>query len=649
MTALSPRVAARQDELFRQLTNVNHRYVDGFFAAGMVLQWVAGIATAFWVSPTTWIGAESQTHLHVWLSVILGGLITAFPVWLAIYHPGKPITRHVIAAAQGFWGALLIHLSGGRIETHFHVFVSLAFIAFYRDWKVIVTITAVVGIDHAVRGIFYPLSVYGVALESPYRWLEHTFWVLLEDSVLIAAVRQNTQQLASQCRDRAELEATRDEIERTVEERTRELKAITQEAELLSLIARYTDNAVTIADADGRVEWVNEGFTALCGYTAEEAYGRKPGEFLQGPATDRSIVDLMRQRLAKQQGFEVEILNYHKNGTPYWCQLEVRPVIDGTGKLYKFIALTRDITSRYEAEAEMKRLNRRLMDASRKAGMADVASGILHNVGNVLNSVNISAIQIQQHLEQSGHGKLLKAANTLEQQENLGEFLTTDPRGKHFTAFLHSYAVAAETQNAQSLQEANQLLRYIDHVNQVIRMQQEHARSGGAIEEFVIREVMEDAITMSGVTNGRHGVTLTRHFDDADDVISTDRHQVVLILINLIRNAFQALRQSYSAVKEIRLVIRRESDGFVELAVEDNGTGFSEETRNSLFKCQFTTKDDGHGFGLHSSANIAKDLGGMLTAHSDGPGCGACFSLRLPLQDVVPAEATPELTAAVAE
>jgi hypothetical protein len=171
----------RAAELFRQ-----HQFdicvrTDKLFAGLMLLQWIAAIAAACWISPRTWAGATSEVHPHVWAAVFLGGAVTALPVFLAMSNPGATITRFSIACGQMLMSALLIHLTGGRIETHFHVFGSLAFLAFYRDWRVFLPATAVVAADHLLRGVFWPRSVFGIATAETWRWLEHAGWVLLTD------------------------------------------------------------------------------------------------------------------------------------------------------------------------------------------------------------------------------------------------------------------------------------------------------------------------------------------------------------------------------------------------------------------------------------------------------------------------------------
>jgi len=193
--AASDPVHDRAAILFREHQTAIYRRTDRMFAGLMVIQWLAGIAAALWISPRTWIGAESQTHVHVWTAIFLGGAISSFPIYLAIRHAGSTLTRYVIAVAQMLTSSLLIHLTGGRIETHFHVFGSLAFLSCYRDWKLLIPATLIVAIDHAFRGLLYPQSVYGVLNASSWRWVEHSAWVLFEDAFLIVAIHQSVREM----------------------------------------------------------------------------------------------------------------------------------------------------------------------------------------------------------------------------------------------------------------------------------------------------------------------------------------------------------------------------------------------------------------------------------------------------------------------
>jgi diguanylate cyclase (GGDEF)-like protein len=214
----------RATDLFNEHRKSIYRHTDRMFAVLMTVQWLAGIAAALWISPKTWAGPYSQTHVHVWAAVFLGGAVSLFPVTLALLRPGEPSTRFVIATAQMLMSSLLIHLTGGRIETHFHVFGSLAFLAFYRDWRVLVPATVVVAADHFLRGVFWPESVYGVLTVSNWRWLEHAGWVLFEDTFLFIAIRRSVGEMRDIAARTAEGERLNEGLEHRVVERTAELE-----------------------------------------------------------------------------------------------------------------------------------------------------------------------------------------------------------------------------------------------------------------------------------------------------------------------------------------------------------------------------------------------------------------------------------------
>src|SRR6266851_6924435 len=185
--AISQSTLEQASKLFAAHQQTIYKSTDRMFAVLMSIQWIAGVIAALWIAPRTWIGTTSQTHLHVWAAIFLGGAISFFPIVLAITKPGANSTRYVIATAQMLMSALLIYLTGGRIETHFHVFGSLAFLAFYRDWRVLVPATIVVAADHFLRGLIWPQSIYGELTVSGWRWIEQAGWIAFEDVVLVLA------------------------------------------------------------------------------------------------------------------------------------------------------------------------------------------------------------------------------------------------------------------------------------------------------------------------------------------------------------------------------------------------------------------------------------------------------------------------------
>ncbi len=230
----STRYTDRVQTLFHEQQHAVYRRTDRLFAGLLLFQWIAGIVVALVVSPRAWAGASSYTHPHVWVATLLGGLIVSLPIALALFRPGERLTRQVIAVGQMLYSALLIHLTGGRIETHFHVFGSLTFLAFYRDWRVLVTASIVVTADHLFRGYFWPMSAYGVLSGAEWRWLEHASWVVFLDVFLFWSCCQSRKEMLAIAQRQAALEFTNQYIESVVEERTAELASAKAAAEMAS-------------------------------------------------------------------------------------------------------------------------------------------------------------------------------------------------------------------------------------------------------------------------------------------------------------------------------------------------------------------------------------------------------------------------------
>ena len=253
----------RAAELFNQYQHDIYSRTDRLFAGLMGLQWIAGIVFALWVSPLAWYGASSRTHLHVWAAIILGGIISLFPAVLALVRPGLPSTRYTIATAQMLMGALLIHLTGGRIETHFHVFGSLAFLAFYRDWRVLVPATIVVALDHFLRGIFWPQSVYGVLVASQWRWIEHAAWVIFEDIFLVVSCQRSVAEM----RQRAERTAA---LEQEVRIRQQAERGASLTAAVGLALTRGSESQVMLQECvQALVEHLDGGFAGI--WTVDES------------------------------------------------------------------------------------------------------------------------------------------------------------------------------------------------------------------------------------------------------------------------------------------------------------------------------------------------------------------------------------------
>ena len=271
-----------------------------------------------------------------------------------------------------------------------------------------------------------------------------------------------------------------------------------------------------------------------------------------------------------------------------------------------------------------------LVKSARHAGMAEVATGVLHNVGNVLNSANVSANLVVEKLRTSKAPKLTKAAALLVSRNGgLAEFLTNDPAGQKLPGYLANLGEHLSSENAEILREVEDLGRNIEHIKEIVAMQQNYAKVSGVFEQLPPETLVEDALAMNSSAFDRHGVTLVRNFSPAPTVL-VDRHKVLQILINLMRNAKYALDDGGRTDKRMTVSIAPSGEDSVRIAVADNGVGIPPENLTRIFGHGFTTKKDGHGFGLHSGANAAHEMGGELSVQSAGPGLGAIFTLELP-------------------
>ena len=282
--------------------------------------------------------------------------------------------------------------------------------------------------------------------------------------------------------------------------------------------------------------------------------------------------------------------------------------------------------------AKLEQARSALVETARTAGMSEIATGILHNVGNVLNSVNISASLVSQRVDGLCIDDLERLAEVLaEHKDDLPGFLADDPRGQHIQPFLSALVVQLGEEQKSIRSEVDSLSDGIDHICQLIKSQQSLAKGTKLVEPTSLSERVDEALRITQRVQGVDPeLVVVRRYDDLDE-ISLDKHKLLEILVNLVQNARQAMR-SATGPRELILEIRATDDDHVQIAVEDSGIGIPEEDLVMVFNMGFTTREEGHGFGLHSSANAASEMGGRLFATSDGPGRGARFVLELPLQ-----------------
>ena len=397
---------------------------------------------------------------------------------------------------------------------------------------------------------------------------------------------------------------------------------------------------VAIAEIDGRGEviYANLRWTELTGGLAAD---RPWNAIVQEDDRERA------EKLERERDGSAAELRLEVGDATIWVVAQVA-ALDGDEGGRAIVALA-DITSQKNAMARAEELGRELMAVSRQAGMAEISAGVLHNVGNVLNSIIVSAGELKEQLGGARVGNMVKATRLLDQhKDDLPAFLTSE-RGQ----VLPAYLIEAATNVASTIEathgDLQRIVKGTEHIRAIITTQQSYARQRAPSERLRLSEVIEDVLTMNETSFDRHHVRIIKRFHD-DPIIVSDRHRIMQILVNLISNARQAFLEGDTLHPHpvIEISTRLTGDNKLSLIVADNGTGISPENAARIFQHGFTTRKTGHGFGLHSSAQAARDLGGELAFTSEGLGKGATFTLALPVATAVECGAEMEVAAASA-
>lgn len=319
------------------------------------------------------------------------------------------------------------------------------------------------------------------------------------------------------------------------------------------------------------------------------------------------------------------------DGRVTWVSTTKLPLYNEYGQVVGTFGISRDVTGRKHAEMALAQAQRKLLEASRLAGMAEVASGVLHNIGNAFNSVNTSTGLIADQAHKLKVPNFVRAIGLMkEHTADLAEFLTNDPRGKQLPAYLDQLATQMTREHQALIAEITSLAKSVDHIKNIIAMQQSYARASSFVEELSVAELVAEALEISEASLSRHQVAVAKDFDEVPRVKAA-RHKVLEILVNLIGNAKYAMDESKRPDKTLTISIKSAPKNRVRVSVKDNGIGIPAENLQRIFSFGFTTKPQGHGFGLHSSALAAQEMDGSLLATSEGRGKGAEFALELPV------------------
>jgi PAS domain S-box-containing protein len=400
---------------------------------------------------------------------------------------------------------------------------------------------------------------------------------------------------------------------------------------LVSAFMANVHDLVFFKDRELRYVSVSHSLAKRFGCRVEDMLGKTIFDFFD-EAQARSIHEVQLKAMNTGEALidhvETEVW---PDGRVSWALTSFMPLRDDRGEIVGIFGTEKDITAAMVKEKELAKVNQELREMSRLAGMAEAATGVVHNVGNVLNGVNVSTQLISDGLGKLRVDQLGKLCALMRQHaDDLSGFMTTQPQGRLVLPFLEALHADFAASQAQMLKELVSLQQCVGHIKEIISIQQSYATMKGLVEDIEIEGIVEDALKMSQGAFMRHGVQILREFQPVQK-ITGERGKILQILHNLLRNAKYALDDGMAADKTITLCIEAGGPGMVRIIVRDNGIGIDPGNLTRIFAQGFTTRKGGHGFGLHSSANAAQEMRGSLTAHSEGLGTGASFILDLPM------------------
>lgn len=597
-----------------------HRKCDRVFAWLFVAQWVFAIAVAFLWSPYAWAGRVHTTHLHVYYALFFGASLTLPSLLLIRAHPGAERTRVAVGAVQMLWSALLIHLTGGRIETHFHIFGSLAFLAFYRDWRVLAAATVTVAIEHLLRAFFWPESVYGVVNPEWWRFLEHAFWVLFENAVLVVGIREKLHALRNLAERHVALELLNESVEGKIVDRTAELTASREQYRLLVETTRTVPWELEVATL--RFTYFGPQIQALLDVEADQCLA--PG-FLSGalhPDDGPRVIATLRG-VDTTENCDLECRLRKADGTWIWVRLIASAAIGAAGVIRGVLF---DVSHTRDLEFQ-------LQQAQKLESVGRLASGVAHEINTPVQFVSDSV-----HFVQEAFGDVRKL---LDHYDEL-----------HRTVLAGMPAEDAARKAADAKKELDlpylvdnvpkALERSVDGLNriaEIVRSMKEFAHPDSKEMTAVdLNHAIRSTLTIAR-NEYKYVADVETEFGDLP-FVTCHAGEVNQAVLNIIVNAAHAIGDVVQGTgKRGRISIKTEHDGdSVIITIADTGGGIPEAIRDRICDPFFTTKEVGKGTGQGlaiARSVILEKHGGELTFESE-VGKGTTFRLRLPVASKVP-------------
>ncbi len=616
----------------RSARNVYDR-TNRLFAWLLFAQWLCVTAAAIW--------GDGGTIAHpVLVSLLAGGLCTVPAILLIRSQPHAWRTRVVVALSQSGFSVLLAQVTDSPTEMPFHVLGSLAVLSLYRDWRILPVASAVAILHRLLAAMLWPAALSTAQGDVAWRMVEYSGWIAILTVVLAWACVTARREMREACVAQDQNQRLLAELEQRVRERTSALETEIAEREKTASALRRSEQqhrelisrlpiGVFETTLGGRVNFANAHLLSLVGLPPHiDARAISLADGVIFPLAERQRLWHRLENLQEVRGFNTTL--HHFDGTSFDVVINARLKTVPVGDELAAEGTVEDVTVRKRAERELEELHAQLLLASRQAGMAEVATGVLHNVGNVLTSVNLIVHDVQDRLKSTRLVHLRRVIEALEREKSrLGEFLTVDPTGRQLPDFLTKLDRHLTEENVQLIADVEGLVRHFEHIREIIVTQQGSAQLQAVIETLAPAQLCEDALRLNADAHDRHGILVDCAFGPVAQV-RADRHKVLQILVNVLKNAKDALQVRKPGDRLIRIRVTQPTADRVALSIEDNGAGITSGDLTRIFQHGYTTKKSGHGFGLHSSVLAAREMGGDLVAASPGPGLGATFTLTLP-------------------
>jgi PAS domain S-box-containing protein len=608
------KINSRATELFDESYRLLAVRNDQLFSRLLAFEWLVGMSLAFWITPRTYLGSQSAIHVHVYAAIFLGLAVILLPLLLARLAPGEALTRQMIAASQAVMTGLLIDLTGGRVETHFLIFGSLAFLAFYLDWKILITASAITAGDHFLRGIVLPKSIYGSDIVSSWRWLEHSGYVVFEDIFLISSCifaiqerRRVAKRQAALEFTQAELRETQGGLEERIEARTSELKTTNgtliaeiaerrrseeslkhAEALLAGVLKSALDGVMafeSVRDSSGMISdfrWLltNPSAERLMGKAHDYLLGRKMLEVFPGYKTE-GLFDAYARVVEKGEPLHVAKF-YEHDGLSLWLEISAVKLGDG------FSVTFADITTRMVAEEQLKAAKETAELATRSK--SEFLANMSHEIRTPITAmVGFADIMLDPDQTQS---------------DRVDGLQTIRRNAKHL----------------------------LDLINEILDLSKIEA--GRMTVESLPTELpplLSDVMSIMRPRALEKGIELNLRFaDKIPKTVVTDPVRTKQILMNLVSNALKFTEHGQVEIH----VSSDPSAQALSLSVTDTGIGITAEQMSKLFQ-PFTQADSsttrrfgGTGLGLTISKRFAQMLGGDITVQSV-VGVGSTFTAKI--------------------